>query len=198
MNVYRRYFRIESGPLFQAIDEAERINSYAQKAYGKIIEEIGAEPGYYHTDQRLFSLVFKGTPDRNLYKKKGKGWYPKKNIKKGKELAARIEDVKTKNVKECLSLIGLPNSPMIFTGSNCYYPTLVVIHEKCPVIYVSVPWYDEDPEKLDQYIKDNKAGVHCDTNLDSVRWKPTEEMKEIKSWEMDKHIDEWNEKIKSA
>lgn len=198
MEVYRRYFRVTSGPLLDAVNEANETNKMAQESYSAILKEIGAKPGYYHRNQRLVSIVFDHEPDKNLYKKKDSGWYPKKNIKEGKLLAARIEEVKTKNIQECLEVIGLSNAPSLFGNGRCHCTTLTIIPEKSPVIYISVPWYDEDPAKIKQYEKDNKTGFHGDINLDSVRWKPTSEMKPVKSWEVDRHIEEWNEEIKKA
>lgn len=197
MEVYRRYFKVENGPVIDAVKEIENINNMAHYEYVKILEEIGAESGYYHRNRKLVSIVFKDGPDPKLYKKKDSGWYPKKNCKAGKDLALRIESIKTRNPKEALQAIGLSSSPSIFGGGRAHYNSIILIPEVKPVAYISVPWYDEDPDVLDLYKKEKAAGKHYCTNYDSISWAPTSDLVEVKKWQVDRHIDEWNEIVKS-
>jgi len=198
MEVYRRHFRVIKGPLIKAVESAKTLNDLAHKEYEDILSEIGAEPGYYHRNFELVSIVFKDAPDTKIYKRKDSGWYPKKNSKAGKQLAARIESVETKNLQDCLEVVGLSSSFSLFYGGYCHHSTLTVIPEKAPVLYVSVPWYDEDPSKVEQYKIDNGKGVMSDMNLDSILWEPTPDMEEVKGWEVDKHIEEWNDRVKAT
>lgn len=197
MNVYRRYFKIETGPVIEAVKEIEQINNVAHEEYTKILKKIGAEDGYYHRGRRLVSIIFKDAPDSALYRKNDSGWYPKKNCKEGKALAKRIESIKTKSPKEALHVLGLSSTPSLFGGGRAYYNTTTVIPDTPPIAYISVPWYDEDPEVMRQYQKDKAAGKHMCVNYDSILWRPTADMVEVKKWEVDRAIDEWNEKVKA-
>lgn len=196
MNVYKRYFRIKTGKLIVAVNNAEKTNKDARKSYKEILTEIGADTQYYQIKHKLHSFVFKENPDQKIYKRKGEGWYPKKNNKAGKIIAAKIESVVTVAPQDLLEIVGLQPNPTIFAHGKCYWPNLTVIPESQPIVYITVPWYDENPDKIEQYKKDNAKGIHGSQNLESLMWMPTKEMEEVKSWEVDKHIDEWNSKIK--
>ena len=199
MNIYRRYFRVTGGPLVEAVRKAAQVNSAAHSEYQKILAEIGANPAYYQRRQKLVGIIFDTKPDSGIFmRSKGGGWYPKKNCSAGKKLAARIEAVKTIDPQSALKAVGLSDRPTIFFDSKCYWPTLTIIPEASPVVYVSVPWFDADPEKLKQYKSDRAAGICGYANYDAVLWQPTAEMAEIKNWEVDRHIDEWNEKVESG
>jgi hypothetical protein len=178
MTVYRRYFRITEGPLVEEYKKTEKINDKAHKEYSEILKEIGAEQRYYHQNFMLTCMLFSVYPDTKIYKRKDSGWYPKKNCRQGKEIAKRIESVETKNPDSCLEGIGLSyNSPEVFSGAKCYYNTLIVIPENKPVFYVSVPFNNEDKK--------------------DITWEPSDEMQEVKKWEVEKHIEEWNDKVKN-
>lgn len=193
MDVYRRYFRITSGPLLDEVKKIQAITDAAHKEYLKILNEIGAKPEYYFSGGKLIAVEFENEPDRLIYKKSYhcNGWYPKRN-KAGKQILSKFESVHTKDMREALHSVGLPNCKTIFMGSACYSPTITVIPECPPVIYVAVPWYDEDPEKINKYKKERESGKEGNFNYDSLLWDPTEDMQPVKKWEMNQHIVEWN------
>lgn len=200
MDIYRRYFRVESGPLIDEIKAINKLNEVAHEAYIDILKDVdGATTDrYYHIDNRLTGIMFDSHPDSKVFKKTKHGWYPKQNCKAGKELVKRLKDVKTRSQANALNVVGLSSGPSLFGGGMCRYSTLAVIPEDPPVIYVSTPWYDEDPSKIEQYKKDKAAGTRGDANFDSILWEPSPDMVEVKKWELDRHIDEWNEKHKET
>ena len=53
-----------------------------------------------------------------------------------------------------------------------------------------------EPEKIEQYKADRAAGKFSSRDLDAILWEPTADMIEVKKWEVDRHIDEWNESVK--
>lgn len=193
MDIYRRYFRVTKGKLITAYNDAQKINKAAYKAYQEILSDIGAKPEYYQYEKKMVCFVFENQPDTKIYKRRDQGWYPKRNNKIGKELAIRIEAVVTKNVQSTLEVVGLTHLPTITGNGKCYWPSLTVVPESKPVLYVSIPWYDVDPEKMEQYKIDHDG----DQDLESLQWKPTEDMEEVKGWEVDKHIYEWNTSVKN-
>lgn len=193
-DVYRRYFRVTSGPLFDAVVAATEVNRSARKEYGKILDSIGAKcDQWYQIDDRLVGLIFGETPDKNLFKKVRNGWMPKKNNKKAKAIADRIASVKTENINDLLSVVGLSSFPRIFAGGKCYSATLTDIPSDPPVIYVCVPWFDVDPVKLKAYKADKNSR---DSNYEAILWEPPADMEEVKGWEVDKAIEEWNASVK--
>lgn len=195
MNKYRRFFRVSSGPLIDAIETCIKINYIGHRQYLDILEEIGAKPEYYHRDGKLVSFEFEETPDKDKYKKMCRNtWYPKRNNKWGKDLHARIKDVRIEPVSNALEAVGISKDFQIFDSStfNLYIPALLVSPYEPLVAIVSVPWYDEDPEKMVNYISDRIKGGPLNQNLESLSWVPTKDMEEIKEWEAKKEIDKWN------
>ena len=200
MKVYRRYFRVTEGPLIDAVKECLVINDAAKKEYNAILSKIGAEEGYYLNDHRLVAFTFPESPDPKVFKKHPKtpdGWHPKKNCKEGKEIAKAIEAVKTKNVNDCMATVGLNFSLRIISDNIGHKAAMFVIPADPMTIFVSVPWYDEAPEELEKYRKDRKAGRRLCMNFDAVLWEPTPEMTEVKGWEAEKAVQEWNDSLKS-
>lgn len=199
MNVYRRYFKVTEGPLIEAVQKAKIINDAAYEAYNEIGAELGAKPGYYAINNRLTGFMFDKAPSGEIFRKiKGGGYFPKKNNAIGKELVKRLDAVKTESSNAPLSMVGLSGErfPRLFGAGKVYYETIVVIPEHPPVVYISVPWYDEDPEKIEQYKADRATRNHINQNLDAILWLPTAEMFEVKKWTVDRHIDKWNESAK--
>ncbi len=196
MNVYRRYFKVAKGPLVDAVVHARQVNKEAWEKYQEILSDIGAKPGYYQTRNCLVAVVFEKEPDRYLYKRSGKGWYPKRNIKEGRALHERFAAVKTIDEQKCLKEVGLTDNPTIFGSNRAHCPSLTIIPSDTPVLFVLVPWYDEDPEKLARYVKDREKGSHYNGTLDAVLWCPTKDMLEVKEWEYLRSIDEWNESVR--
>lgn len=187
MNVTRRFFRVTTGPVIRSVKNAQTINGAADTMYKRIISDIGANDTYYTRDHRLVAFTF-DKPDRNLFKKVGKGWYPKLNTKWGKSLDHRIRELHIDDVdKSVLTLLVLVDK-CIFTGRTLCRPTICVIPSDEPVVFVSVPWYDEDPAVVEEYKKSTKR----DGNLDMLLWTPPKELIEVKEWEVDKEIAEWN------
>lgn len=200
LSVYRRYFRVKTGPLMVAVTKAREINANAHKDYLKLLEEYGAEPQYYtasSTNKKLIAMCFESEPDRYLFKKvkRTSGWYPKKNNSHGKQIADRFEAIETRN-ESCLDVVDLDNFARITCNGRAYRSVMVVIPSDPVVLYISVPWYDVDPEELKAYKADTTNSY--DHNILAVMWEPDEHMIEVKSWEMDKAITEWNESIKET
>ena len=199
MSVYTRYFKVTQGPLIDAVVDANSVNGLAHKKYMEILGEIGASQRYYTRGGRMCGIVFKTTPDKKIFKETNHGWWPKKNCKAGKELCAKIQAVKTADVRDALRAVGLIGGcPVIFREGKAYYCTLVVIQETPPVAYVSVPWWDVDPEKMEQYKSSNADGKWFDANYDFVTWEPSPEMIEVKKWEVERHVYEWNSKQRAV
>ncbi len=197
-NVYRRYFRVESGPLVDAVQLALNTRKMAYEQYLQIAKEIGAEEEFYSNSGRLVAFVFKTTPDPKLFKRAGRGWYPKRNCMACKQLAARIEAIKTADPQDALRIIGLSRAPSLFVDGYCHVPQLIIIPDQPMVIYVSVPFFDEDPEVVDNYKKEKVSGVRFESNMEAILWQPTPEMVEVRKWEMERDVSEWNEKARNG
>ncbi len=197
MNKYTRYFKITAGPLIDAANEVRKTTAEAHIEYLKILKEIGAKDEYFVNDGRLVGLIFDENPDGNLYKRVSNGWMPKQNCKQGKELFDRIRSIKTASIDDCLKVVGLSSGLRLFYSNRGYAATSVYIPSDPIVVFVSVPWYDEDPEKLDEYVKERDSGLCGCSNMEAVLWEPTSDMIEVKEWEVRRAVDEWNESIKA-
>ena len=198
MNIYRRYFRVTEGSLVDAVKESVNVNEKAREQYSLLLSEIGAKKEYYQFNDKLVGILFDKEPDKYLYKKVKNGWLPKRNNKEAKAINEKFKAVNTVDINDCLNKVGLSNSPAMFDSGKCYYPVLIFIPSEPIVVFVSVPWYDESPDKLAEYKKEKEKGIHMDRNLDFLSWEPSEDMKTIKEWEYRKEIEEWNESIRRA
>lgn len=199
MNIYRRYFKITTGPIVNAVAEADRINDAAHEEYIKLCDEVGAKHEYWHSKRQMVGFNFDTPPDNRLWKtlKQG-GYWPKKNSIWGKDLAKRISTIKTKSVDSCLEVFGLHDSPRLFANGHAYWPRLIVLPWDAPIFIVSLPWYDEDLAKLAEYQQKRAAGSYFSIHMDSLLWEPTADMQSIKGWEYYKLIDEWNAHVKKG
>lgn len=56
--------------------------------------------------------------------------------------------------------------------------------------FASVPWRDEDPQVLAEYITERDAGTRGHGELDHLLWVPPPEWVEIKEWELKKAMAE--------
>ena len=193
MDVYRKYFKVESGPLFDAVNEARAINAAANEKYKELLEKVGATQQYYQVGNQLTAMTFNEEPDNTLFKRIKRcngGWYPKKNSKKAKAIADEFEAVNTVDEQDCLSVVGVGGFARIFCASRAHRSTLTVIPSDPIVVFVSVPWYDIDPKELEEY-KANEN--YRSQNIDAIMWEAPVEMVPIKKWEIDRAVDEWNE-----
>ena len=196
MNIYRRYFRVESGPLVEAVNQSIKVNKEAHEKYLVLLEEVGATDQYYQVDGRLTAMQFREDPDTKLFKRVPRcsgGWFPKLNSKKAKNIAEKFKEVKTISERGCLSSVGMGGFLKMLDSGQGYRDTMVVIPSDPVVVFVSVPWFDVDPEKMKAYKKDKSRTT---TNMEAVLWKPTKGMVEVKHWEFERAVDEWNESIK--
>lgn len=199
MNVYRRYFKVTTGPLVAALQQHREVMKQAHAEYEEICKEVGADVGkFYQRDGKLVGFIFSGNPgpDPMLFKEGSSGWTPRKNNKRGKAIAKQVDAVKTSDVKDCLEAVGLANHfARICSNSRAYGVTIIDIPDDTPWALISVPWYDENPEKLAQYKVDREKQCHFNANLDAILWEPTPDMVELKEWQYKKEIEDWNESV---
>lgn len=196
-DIYRRFFKVTGGPVMDAALEAEAINDLAHEQYMVILAEIGAEHRYYHRDRRMTGIIFEGEVDRTLFRETRNGWWPKKNCQAGRELDKRIKAVQTATPETVLKAAGLRGRPHgIFSGQAIHYCSHLFVPSEPPVVFLSVPWRDVDPAKLAQYSEEREAGTHFNSEMDHLLWEPAEDLVEIKSWEMEREIDEYNAGLK--
>jgi len=198
MAIYTRYFKITDGPLMDTYLDAIKINNNAHDEYKVILKDLGASNKYWIVDDKLSGIEFDGDVDRSLYKRVNKGWMPKKNTKKAKAINKKLTNVRTKSISSCLNTIGLHDHPALTSHNRWYKTTILAIPEKPPVIYITVPWKDVDPNELKEYQNKRSKGICMNRNMDHLLWIPHESMVEVKCWEFEKHLDEWNEYVRKS
>ena len=200
MSVYSRHFKVTEGPIIEEMKRIRLVIKAAQDEYSDIVKDMGADPGYYQRDNELTGVLFTDNKvDRALFKPVGRngkyGWYPKKTHREGRLWAGRLAAVETAKDEDVLSLAGIPDQDRFFwlcKGGKVYFPTVIHIPKPLTAV-IRVPWYDEDPEKIERYRRDPE-GVECDSIF---LWEPKPEMVEIKEWEFLKLVEEYNTSIAS-
>ncbi|MNN39727.1 hypothetical protein D3C81_1537750 [compost metagenome] len=79
---------------------------------------------------------------------------------------------------------------MLTDGNRWYGPQLWGYGAPRNVWFVSVPWKDVDPAKLEEYQEVKKAKKGFDRDLDALLWTPPANWAEVKRWEIEKEVDE--------
>ena len=198
MNVYRKYFKSTKGKL---VDEVLSIIDTQKQSRVKIKEvakSIGASQEKWLVCRgKVCGFFFESDVDMGIYKRVDNGCFmPKKNTKIGKEVYAKLKLIPQPQIDDALEAVGLDCHFMggvhDYSSGRVHFPSLIFI-PSTKVVFVSKPWYDEDPEKLEAY--KNNDSAH-DSNMDSILWVPSNDMVEVKEWQMKKSISDHNESIK--
>lgn len=192
--VYHRYFRVDTGPIADKASQMVRVNNEVKARYLAVLAEIGAEDTYWVDDHKLVAMT--PTVDKHLYRKcRDGGYYPKRNTKFGKDLNKRFSDI-ARDIINKYTLIELCNKPrVICMGMRLYFPTPTVLpHDDYPVVFIAVPWYDEDPDVIAEYVARKSKGQQTTGETGALLWGPTTHMTEVKEWEVLKEVGEYNEK----
>lgn len=196
MNVYRRYFVVTEGTLIDAAKQAQETNKQARKKYQEILAEIGANSDYWHINGKLVAFAFDKEPESGAFKKSRRcdnAWEPRLGNKDGKQISKQLEAIETVEIEEfVLRKINLTSSLMIVSGNRWYGARLIDIPSDPIVLYITVPWFDADPAEVEKV----RTGEKMDSDLKHLLWEPTEEMIEVKEWQLKKAVQEWNDSLK--
>lgn len=199
MQVYRRYFKVSKGPLIDRISEIKKINEQAHSECMQIIKEVGADSSYFGTRGKIVAFSFSETPCTKTFKKHScGGWTPKHSTKLGKAIVSKLGAIKSIDEDDALEEVGLHRGPRIFNGFTAHIASLVVIPSEPLVAFVQCPWFDADPEKLAAYKKNKEAGIEYYADFEAIGWVPTDDMDEVKEWEMMRDIDAWNDSLNKS
>ena len=193
--MYFRYFRVTGGVLVEeAIRRNEALNDMSDRCQA-VADSVGAETAYIYKSGNIAGFAFKEPPDTAVWKKTRTGhWMPKRNCKKGKEISEQLRKLpRPGSVQDSLQTVGLFTGPVVIRDGMGYRPVMSGRFEPTPIFFVKVPWADETPEDLEEYIKDREAGTRGSVYLDHLLWTPPPEWKEIKEWQMLKEIEELND-----
>lgn len=196
-DIYTRYFLDECGLLAQGAAEYLESLSQYRSQISQICDEIGAEKRWYCNGDRFGSFIFEGEPDRRLFKKWGSGWYPKKTT--NRELWERVEALEMEGPArgELLSIVELDRHPGFLRGDRYYLPCVAAIIPDPLQVFVSVPWFDADPDLVEQYRQStSEERRDLDSDLRALLWEPPGWLTEIKGWQVERAIDEYNERAK--
>ncbi len=199
MTIYQRYFRVTTGPLVEAACALEAEDKKSREVVLNFVKEIGAINMYSRSGGAITGFQFEKTPDQYIWKQPNSfGHYlPRKNTAGGKEMAQRIASLPIiQGFDPALRTVDLTeDNPVIFGDGKCYFATITG-SALLKVFFVSVPWRDIDPEKLQQYKQERAADKHYSVELDHLCWTPSQDMHEIKRWELEKEIEELNAKLR--
>lgn len=195
MSVYIRYFRITEGPIVAEIDRLFELRTAAGKLYAELAVKYGATGASNYDRSGTFAgFTFAGRPDQDVYRldKKTRLWVPRKNVPAGKAIWAEIKSLPAPApIEHAMRLAGLePGLPMLTDSGKWYAPTLWGYGAPRNIWFVSVPWKDVDPEKLEQYKVDKAAGTHFNRDLDALLWEAPADWTEVKRWQIEKEAEE--------
>lgn len=199
MNVYKRYFRITSGPLMDAAVAIMKERRAAIEGVTAMAKELGAQGLKTYVDGRVAGFVFDKTPDQRLWKSPDQfGLYmPRKNTQDGKALSKRVAAMPQLPVLvEALDAVGLvPKVPAVIDHERGrWYSSNAFGDPDRGVMFVTVPWRDIDPHDLDEYKRQKNSGnqTHFCIERDHLLWEPATDMVEVKEWEVQRELDELN------
>lgn len=196
-NVYRRYFKASSEAIISTTKLSIEVNARAREEYQEILKDLEVKDNTYWQDSNKKLIAFMPTKDLEKYRKVNhcKGFYPKQNTKFGKELHNRFQSVETIDPdNKIIELSGNPRE--IEQDFRLSMPGVVILPYDVPVVFITVPWYDEDPAVVDEYKKTKEEGVFSRNRIESLLWTPPEGFKEVKEWEVDKAVTTYNDSLK--
>lgn len=198
--IYKRYFRVTTGPLIDAVKEIHKQQTAAVGQIRELINELGAKDAKLGAEGNIIGFTFDETPDSKLWKRTRRGWYyPKQSSNAGRDLIKRIKALpKHPSYDEAVLAIGLiPGFPaLVDTYKGVGHSVTLSGHIDLGVWFVTVPWEDIDPGELEQYKRDKASGKRWSASLDHLCWEPTADLIEVKEWQVLKEIDEMNEKLR--
>lgn len=196
MSVYKRYFRVTSGPMVEEIDRLFELRFAASKLYEDLRVKYGAKEVRNWAHSGAFAgFTFDSLPDNSVYCRvpNHRGmWRPRKNVPAGKAIWAEIKQLPEPSpIEHALRIAGLePGLPMLTDAGRWYAPTLWGHGSPRNIWFVSVPWMDVDPEKLAAYKADKTENKCFDRDLDALSWEPPKDWEEVKRWQVEKEADE--------
>lgn len=195
MSVYHRYFRFTEGPIVEEIERLFELRIAAGKLYKTLADKYGAlAANSWESNGAFAGFQFASPPDKNVYRllPKHRLWVPRKNVPAGKAIWADINQLPTPSpIEQALRLANLePGLPMLTDGGRWYGPQLWGYGAPRNVWFVSVPWRDEDPSKIEAYKEANAKGKTFNRDLDALTWTPPSNWTEVKRWEIEKESDE--------
>ena len=198
--IYRRYFKVTSGPIAIAAKALVDNHEEVRAKYLEILSGIGAEENYWHSEHRLIGFTPIG--DKSMYRKvKDAGYYPKVKTKESRALRDRLRDVDKLVMRRHGEIMQMANEPSeIFSGMAIHFPTPTILNydnDSPLVVFISVPWYDEDPEVIAEARKNASLGNRLTGEIRALLWEPSTEMKEVKEWEVLKDIENFNNRNKA-
>lgn len=195
MSVYQRYFRITAGPITDEIARLAELRSAAGELYAELAVKYGATGSSNYDRSGAFAgFTFAERPDQDVYRldKKTRLWVPRKNVPSGKVIWSDIKSLPTPApIENAMRLAGLePGLPMLVDSGKWYAPTMWGYGAPRNIWFVSVPWMDVDPERLEQYKVDKAAGKHYNRDLDALLWEAPADWTEVKRWQIEKEAEE--------
>lgn len=200
MNIYSRYFRVTGGPLLDRARELGAAIDQARAALKCFCIEIGADDALCHRDGRLAGFVFAARPAADTWKQPNSfgAYWPRKNTAAGRAMLERVDVVpRIPQLSEALEVVGLQSGiPVMFSAHAGHCATLSG-SVALGTLFVAVPWQERSPDEIAKYKLEREAGSRMSIELDHLCWKPTDDMVEIKRWELEKEIEELNAKIKA-
>lgn len=198
MSVYRRYFRVSSGPL---IDELKRMFAQFEEyksVVGKIAEEVGAEQEWLVHGSSFGGFRFKTQPDMKLWREVSgydNMYYPRRTSKEGKALYERIKKAPERpDFNKALDVINVSGAWLNIDWNKMTHAGFVYLNPSDDTTFIQVPWRDVEPAKLEEYKAKRAAGGHREEELEHLLWTPHESMTEVKEWEYLKHKSDRQEK----
>lgn len=194
MEIYSRFFRVDSGPLVERTAELLKLRSESILQLARIGAKAGAEDARVWSESGEFAgLTFAGFPCSTTFRQlKNHGlWVPRKNTTAGKRLWEEIATVPVvPGVQDALHLVGLyPHRPALVSDRRGYWPSLGGLADK-GIWFVRVPWRTAAPDELEAYQRGKALGMHYCADLEHLLWTPPAEMREVKEWE---YLKEWEE-----
>ena len=192
----RRYFKVESDKANQLLEEHNNKRSEIENKLRELKKDVGAEDVYKNSFGHIIGVSFKDEPDTvKLYKKVEHGlYYPRKNTAEGRELAKKFESIGSVPFVEKCGILELFNAnKSLMSGMTLYSTSVHVIPNQA--IYISMPWCDVPLEELQRRKEKGQTDTALNSDIDAAAWVKPVELVEVKEWELQKVVDEYNDSL---
>ena len=186
------------GPLLDEHKKIHETRIVANSLLEELCQKVGAMTFHVWSMGGLAGFVFAQQPDLGAWKKPDKNglYLPRKNTQAGKAILEQIRSIpKIQSLQEAVSIQGM-----------CHiFPVLEDSDARCRLrgfvggpLFLIVPWRNVEPETVNTYLEQKKAGIKFCSMLDHLQWKPTDDLQECKEWEMLKAFEDHKDTLSLA
>ncbi len=190
----RRYFKVNHTKADELLAAWHERRDAALDTARELREAIGASEMYQDTGNGLIVAVdFDFPPDPDVYRViKGHGYYPRKNSKAGREMAKRFDAVPRIAPLRDSGILELFGAKDLHRLNGMTLSRSSLIEVPGVALFLTVPADDATQAELEEKQRNGCGDTNTNSRVALAEWVPPEGLIAVREWEVQKVIDEYN------